>query len=162
MCFTQKTKRTLEKTVSNSENCTFSDFPQTGCFECENFFVLLRSDDSFSIIRTGSTLLPDKMANPVYLNNTTRISLNDRFTIMQSVSVPSAAAETQSYGGAPILRRPRSRSRSRSVSRMAPAPPQIVMMPRDRTRSPSVSRAARNNYREPMKNVSGYTFTLIV
>lgn len=59
------------------------------------------------------------MSNKVHVNNSTRISLNDRFTIMQSVGVPAPTAGPS--GGAPMMRRPRSRSRSRSrsVGRMA-------------------------------------------
>lgn len=92
----------------------------------------VRSDDDFlSINRTGFhsisalspswTCVPDinlnKMASKVHVNNSTRISLNDRFTIMQSVgpSVPSSGGGGV-VAGSPILRRPRSRSRSRSRS----------------------------------------------
>lgn len=59
------------------------------------------------------------MSNKVHVNNSTRISLNDRFTIMQSVGVPAPTAGPSA--GAPIMRHPRSRSRSRSrsVGRMA-------------------------------------------
>lgn len=72
------------------------------------------------------------MSNKVLVNNSTRISLNDRFTIMQTVGVaagPSAAPAI--HQRSPSMQRPRSRSRSRSrsVGRMAHPQP-MQMSPR--------------------------------
>lgn len=88
------------------------------------------------------------MSNKVLVNNSTRISLNDRFTIMQSVGVPAGPA-TVAASGSPIMRHPRSRSRSRSrsVGRMAQPAPRSPMMtsPRVQAILPSPrSRLARH------------------
>lgn len=71
------------------------------------------------------------MSNKVLVNNSTRISLNDRFTIMQNVGVaagPSASAAPAIHPRSPNMQRPRSRSRSRSRSVGRMAHPQAMQM----------------------------------
>lgn len=91
-------------------------------------------------------------SNKVHVNNSTRISLNDRFTIMQSVGVPSSPSGNPNHrnnnnNASPSVRHPRSRSRSRSrsVGRMTPtvAMTPIVTSPRVHPRMASVSPRSR-------------------
>lgn len=75
------------------------------------------------------------MAHKVHVNNSTRISLNDRFTLIQSVGVPGGHAAVSP--GPPIMRHPRSRSRSRSrsVGHVQPQSPRMqAVIPQGRSR----------------------------
>lgn len=66
---------------------------------------------------------------------------------MQSVGVPPSASGA-GQAGAPIMRRPRSRSRSRSVGRMAQPAPQMVTSPRVQAILPAPGRSRRDQYYE--------------
>lgn len=99
-------------------------------------------------------LLHGTMASPskVHVNNSTRISLNDRFTIMQSVGVPSSPQSgNNNHNASPSVRHPRSRSRSRSrsVGRMTPTVAMSPIIHRPRVH-PQMSSPRRQYADHPM------------
>lgn len=54
--------------------------------------------------------------NKIHVSSATKISLNDRFTIIQTVGPKSRGPQKQQATLRPVRNRPRSRSRSRSRS----------------------------------------------
>lgn len=90
--------------------------------------------DTYLFIQTNIPHLQNtanRMASPtlnkIHVNNSTRISLNDRFSILQSVAPPAQpAAAALAHSGVAVRRRSRSRSRSRSMGRAVPMMPQRV------------------------------------